>query len=106
MKNCIVASGSFAMGFTFNGPFPNPRAALAWGDSMLDRARTDWTVLSLEEPSGDAGPDGRAILIVGDAINGHTVVGPFASYESALAWYADNNEHDEYAHPACLSPAE
>jgi len=106
MDRCIVASGSFVMGLTFNGPFPNPRAALAWADRELDSGRILWTVAKLEEPSGDAGPDGNTVLVVGDAINGHNVVGPFASPEASLAWFADNNEHAEYAHPAHLSPAE
>lgn len=91
----IVASGSFTWGFTFNGPFPNSKEALDWADSNLDRARNPWEIIVLEDADGyvdDSDSVGSWILVVGDACNGHSAVGPFDSPESALKW-----EHEEDA---------
>lgn len=86
MDRCVVASGGFVQGFTFNGPFPNPRAALDWADYNLDPVRSKWTIAKLESPTDYDGPEGEVILMIGDGHNGHSVVGPFDTPESALDW--------------------
>jgi len=49
----------------------------------------------------------QPVLVVGDATNGHNVVGPFDSPEASLAWYeAHPSDEMEPAHPAHISPPE
>ncbi len=104
----IVTSGSFTWGFTFNGPFPTAKEALDWANANLDHiGQRTWEVITLED-ADCSDPDGSWVLIVGDACNGHSVVGPFDSPESALQW-----EHEEDADsegfsyiPTHLSPAD
>ena len=92
MGQYIVASGSFTWGFTFNGPFPGRKEAIYWADFNLDRARNPWDIITLED-SGCSG--GSWVLIVGDACNGHSVVGPFDSPESALRWEDEEDADSE-----------
>lgn len=106
----IVAAGSFTFGFTFNGPFPNSRAALDWGDSNLDRALSPWDIVELDS-EGCEGCTGSWVLVIGDALNGNSVAGLFDSPESALEWEQNSEWDDSDTEgfsllPAHLSPTE
>ncbi len=100
MSKCVVASGNFVWGMTFNGPFPSPKVARRWADCLADP--TSWAIVNLDPPEDYEG-DGNTVLVVGDVINGHNVAGPFDSPEAALTW-CEAHPTAEYAHPAHLSP--
>jgi hypothetical protein len=115
MDQYVVVTGSFLWGFTFNGPFPSVKSAIDWADSMLDSDRNPWTVAKLDKPDGRnadgedwAGDSGQIVLIVGDAHNGHSIVGMFDSPESAFE-YEENYDADSDGYHAMwvkISPPE
>lgn len=95
MDKCILATGSFARGHEFYGPFDSPRQALDWADGSC--RSHDFTIVPLEEPKGYEGSPGQFVLLIGDGLNGHSIVGTFHCGNCALDWeYWHNANSDGY----------